>query len=278
MAGLLSNFLFIGFTSKDDPYFGAVLGRTGNRIGGAKFTLNGVEYNVTANGGTYQLHGGLKGFDKMVWEPYLHDKKLTLNYVSADGEEGFPGTVLTQVTYELTSNNELIFGVKATSTKPTPINIANHAYFNLAGQASGPEGLFQHVITINADRYTVTDEESIPTGELASLDGTDLDFRTALLLGPLIQKRGGYDNNYCVNIANQSDPVFVSRVMHPESGRYLEVYSNQPGVQLYTGNNLHKPGSQDPIIGKGGALYRKYGSFCLETQGYPDAMNHVCKN
>ncbi|XP_069684737.1 galactose mutarotase-like [Periplaneta americana] len=263
-----------GYISKNDPYFGAILGRTANRIGGAKFTLDGVQYNVTANEGQNQLHGGLKGFDKMVWEPYLHDNKLTLSYVSADGEEGFPGTVLTQVTYELTSNNELIFDVTATSTKPTPINIANHAYFNLAGQDSGPDGLLQHEVTINADQYTVTDNQSIPTGELATVDGTDLDFRTPHLLGPLIQSRGGYDNNYCVNEATERDFAFVSRVVHPESGRYLEVYSNQPGVQFYTGNGLPKPGSQDPLIGKGGVEYHQYGSFSLETQDYPDAVNH----
>ncbi|KDR14665.1 hypothetical protein L798_10772, partial [Zootermopsis nevadensis] len=265
---------FEGYLQQNDPYFGAVLGRVANRIGGAKFTLNGVQYNVTPNMGPNQLHGGLRGFDKVVWDSYLHNKKLTLSYVSVDGEEGFPGTVLTQVTYELTPENELIFKVKATTTKPTPINIANHAYFNLAGQASGSDGLFQHVVYINADQYTVTNNQSIPTGELASVADTDLDFRTPRQVGPLIQKRGGYDNNYCINIDRYSNPVLVSRVVHPESGRYLEIYSDQPGVQFYTGNNLPQAGSDD-LIGKGRVNYHQYGSFSLETQNYPDAVNHV---
>lgn len=263
-----------GFLQKNDPYFGAVLGRVANRIGGAKFTLNGIQYNLTQNEGSNQLHGGLKGFDKVVWEPYLYKNKLTLSYISVDGEEGFPGTVLTQVTYQLTSNNELIFSVKATTTRPTPINIANHAYFNLAGQDSGPEGLFQHVVSINANWYTVTDRQSIPTGEVALVAGTDLEFGTPHKMGPLIQKRGGYDNNYCINKDGHAGPVFVSRVVHPESGRYLEIYSDQPGVQFYTGNGLPQPGSRDPLIGKGGVHYQQYGSFSLETQHYPDAVNH----
>ncbi|GFG36750.1 hypothetical protein Cfor_09452, partial [Coptotermes formosanus] len=248
-----------GFLQKNDPYFGAVLGRVANRIGGAKFILNGIQYNLTQNEGSNQLHGGLRGFDKVVWEPYLYNKKLTLSYVSVDGEEGFPGTVLTQVTYQLTSDNELIFSVKATTTKPTPINIANHAYFNLAGQAAGPEGLFQHEVSINANRYTVTDRQSIPTGEVAYVAGTDLEFCTPHKMGPLIQKRGGYDNNYCINRDGHAGPVFVSRVVHPESGRYLEIYSDQPGVQFYTGNGLPQPGSRDPLIGKGSVHYHQYG-------------------
>lgn len=263
-----------GFLQKNDPYFGAIIGRVANRIGSAKFTLNGVQYNVTANEGPNQLHGGLKGFDKVVWEPYLHNKKLTLSYVSVDGEEGFPGTVITHVTYELTPDNELIFNVKATTTKPTPVNIANHMYFNLAGQATGPDGLFQHVVSINADRYTATDNQSIPTGELLSVADTDMDFQTPHLLGPLIQQRGGYDSNYCINKDGHVGLVFVSRVVHPESGRYLEIYSDQPGVQFYTGNNLPQQQSVDPLIGKGGVNYHQYGSFSLETQNYPDAVNH----
>ncbi|PNF28187.1 hypothetical protein B7P43_G07596 [Cryptotermes secundus] len=204
-----------GFLQKNDPYFGAVIGRVANRIGSAKFTLYGAQYNVTPNEGQNQLHGGLRGFDKVVWEPFLHKKKLTLSYVSVDGEEGFPGTVITHVTYELTPDNELIFSVKAATTKPTPINIANHAYFNLAGHASGPNGLFQHVVSINADLYTATDNQSIPTGELVTVAGTDLDFRTPHQIGPLIQQRGGYDSNYCVNTDGHVGLVFVSSETSP---------------------------------------------------------------
>ncbi|PSN40786.1 Aldose 1-epimerase [Blattella germanica] len=265
-----------GYASTSDPYFGATLGRVANRIGGAKFVIDGVQYNVTKNEGQNQLHGGLKGFDKAVWDSYVDETSntLILSYLSKDGEEGFPGAVLMQVTYELTENNELIFAVEALSTKPTPVNTANHAYFNLAGQASGPTGLFQHIVSINADSYTETDSQSIPTGVLLPVDDTDLDFRIPKELGPLIHKRGGYDNNFVVNDYSSIDPVFVSRVDHPQSGRFMEVWSDQPGVQMYTGNGLPQVNSNNPIIGKGGVHYQQYGSISLETQDFPDAVNH----
>ena len=254
----------------DSPHFGALIGRYANRIGKAKFTLNGVEYKLAANNGQNHLHGGKKGFDKVVWGAEPIEKPdgpvLKLTYLSKHKEEGYPGNLSVTVTYQLTNNNELNILYEAESDKPTIVNLTNHSYFNLAGHDSGD--ILDHEIMINANQYTPVDDELIPTGEIASVTGTPLDFTIPLPIGLRIDEiKGGYDHNFVLNSSNGSLALAAS-VYEPVTGRVMEVYTTQPGMQFYSGNFMGAGAAQ-----KDGAHYNKHHAFCLETQRFPDSPN-----
>jgi aldose 1-epimerase len=256
------------------PYFGAITGRVANRIGGAKFTLDGKEYKLAANNGPNTLHGGKKGFDKVVWEakPVTvdHGVALRLSYKSPDGEEGFPGTLNVAVTYTLTDKDELKIDYEATTDTATPINLTNHSYFNLAGHNSG--SILDHELTLFADKYTPTDDTLIPTGKVEPVKGTPFDFTRPERIGTHIKEVKsdpvGYDLNYVINHGGK-ELTKAALVHEPKSGRVVEVSTTEPGIQFYTGNFLD--GKQK---GKGGAMYKQYGAFCLETQHFPDSIHH----
>ena len=251
------------------PFFGAIAGRVANRIANGKFTLDGATYSLAINNGANHLHGGLKGFDKKVWDTLvLPDGGVQMSIVSPDGEEGYPGTLRVSVTYRLTEKNEIRIDYEATTDKATPINLTNHSYFNLAGQGD----VLGHVLRLNADHATAVDEGLIPTGEIVSVKGTPLDFTTPHSLGERYEQTGltppGYDHNFVVN--NPGAGLRLAAVMvEPVSGRTLEVDTTEPGIQLYTGNFL-----DGTVVGTGGVKYPKRGGFCLETQHYPDSINH----
>lgn len=265
----------LGFDRVDDyltkaRFFGTIAGRYANRIGKARFTLDGREYPLAANNGVNHLHGGTTGFDKRIWkgEPFDRDGSsgVVFTYTSPDGEEGYPGTLKVTFTYTLTPRNELVLDYEATTDKATPINLTNHSYFNLAGRGHGT--VLQHQLTINADRYTPTDDTLIPTGELAPVDGTPFDFRRETPIGARIdadnqQLRNGrgYDHNYVLN--GGPGLRLAAKVVDPASGRTLQVDTTEPGVQFYTGNNLD--------VARNGFVPR--GGFCLETQHFPDSPN-----
>jgi aldose 1-epimerase len=258
------------------PYFGAIVGRYANRIGKAQFVLDGRTYKLAANDGPNTLHGGLKGFDKAVWqaEPFERpgERGIVFTHTSPAGDEGFPGALALHVTYTLTDRNELMFDFQATTDAPTVVNLTQHAYFNLAGEGSGD--VLGHVLTLNADRYTPVDATLIPSGELASVQGTPLDFRTPTAIGarieadhPQLKLGKGYDHNYVLN-RRGTELVLAARVEEPGSGRVLEVHTTEPGVQLYTGNFL-----DGSFTAKSGHVYGRRSGFCLETQHFPDSPN-----
>jgi aldose 1-epimerase len=255
---------------KSGPYFGALIGRYGNRIKGGKFTLDGKEYTLAKNNGPNSLHGGKKGFDKVIWaaEPVASStdgQALKLTYLSKDGEEGYPGNLSVTVVYTLTDNDELKIDYTAKTDKATPVNLTNHSYFNLGyGQDKDVLG---HEVTLPADRYTVVDETLIPTGELKPVKGTPFDFTTSHTIGERIaQVPGGYDHNWVLNNASGMHPA--ATVYEPTSGRTLEVTTTEPGVQFYTGNFL-----DGTLKGTGDVTYGKHYGFCLETQHFPDSPN-----
>jgi aldose 1-epimerase len=268
----------LGFDTLDayvarNPHFGAITGRVANRIAKGRFTIDGQEYKLALNNGPNTLHGGLKGFDKKVWKaedvsgPSGPAVKMT--YLSADGEEGFPGNLTTTVTYTLTPDDAIQIDYSATTDKPTAVNLTNHSYFNLAGHDSGT--ILDHELLMAADQYTPSDATLIPTGELESVKGTPLDFTTAMAIGARFDQIKanpvGYDDNYVIN-PDKKSPAFAARVRDPKSGRVLEMFTTEPGVQLYTSNFLNG------VKGKGGAAYEKHQAFCLEAQHFPDALHH----
>lgn len=259
------------------PYFGAITGRYANRIAGGKFTLDGKTYVLAVNNGPNSLHGGLKGFDKQVWKAEElktpDGPALKLSRTSPDGEEGYPGNLDVTVTYTLTPDGALKIDYLATTDKPTVLNLTNHSYFNLAGAAAGK--ILDHELTIAADKVTAVDENLIPTGVLAEVAGTPLNFDLPMAIGSRIGEiggdPGGYDHNYVIREfePGSKEPVFTARVKDPKSGRIMSVFTTEPGVQLYTANFL-----DGTLRGKGGVVYDKNRALCLETQHWPDSPNH----
>lgn len=260
---------------KSTPYFGALIGRYGNRIAKGKFSLDGVEYTLAANNGANALHGGLKGFDKAVWTarplPTANGPSLILTYVSRDGEEGYPGNLLVTAVYSVTEDNALKVEFSATTDRKTVVNLTHHSYFNLRGSGD----VLGHVVYINADKFTPVDAGSIPTGELRPVAGTPFDFRKPNTIGARIGQTNdaqialgrGYDHNWVLNKQGQELSLAAS-VYEPMSGRKMEVWTTEPGTQFYTGNFL-----DGSITGKGGWVYQPRHGFCFEPQHFPDSPN-----
>ena len=254
---------------------GATMGRFANRIANAQFTLNDSTYHLAKNAGEHTIHGGAKGFRFKVWEAkQLDEQNLELSYLSPDGEEGFPGNFTLKVLFSVTEDNELKLVYHATTDKPTVFNLTNHAFFNLAGEGNGD--VLDHQLMVNADSFTPTNETSIPTGEIRSLDGTPLDFRNLTRVGDRIDAdydqlifAGGYDHNYVIN-KDAGQLEMAALLYEPVSGRVMEVKTTEPGIQVYTANSLTGKG---PDVGKSGHAYGSRSSICLETQHFPDSPN-----
>ena len=261
----------------DKAYLGALIGRYGNRIAYSKFTLDGVTYTLPQNNGENTLHGGIKGFNKQVWKTEeISDPNgpaLRLHYLSKDDEEGFPGNLSVQVVYAWSNQNELKIEYNADTDKDTVLNLTQHSYFNLAGAGNG--NVSQHQLTLHSDHFTAIDSTLIPTGEIRSVKGTPFDFRTPVAIGARIDggdqqlKYGlGYDHNWVLENRASDAPLLAAHVYEPQSGRILEAWTTEPGIQFYSGNFL------DGIRGKGGKIYNRRDAFCLETQHFPDSPNH----
>lgn len=277
--------IVLGFSSLKDYekfnssiHFGSIIGRYANRIAGGRFELNGKSYSLPINNGPNTLHGGPDSFDSKVWAAKPVRKKnavgVELTYVSPDGENGFPGTLTTHVTYLLTDDNDLQIDFHATTDAATVVNLTNHSYFNLAGEGSG--SIENQVIEIAASRYTPTDITSIPTGELANVAGTPMDLRKPVRFGARLRDSfqqmlwaHGYDQNWVLDNGGGKEPGFAARVVDPASGRMLEVHTTQPGLQLYTGNGL-----DGGVVGSSGKTYRQSDAFALEAEHFPDSPNH----
>lgn len=269
---------FDSLSSYEDqhPYFGAIVGRYGNRIAKGKFNIDGEEYTLATNNGANALHGGIVGFNKKIWEAKKIEQEnqvgLELSYTSPDMEEGFPGNLSVVVRYFLNNKNEWTIEYEATTDKKTPINLTQHAYFNLNGANKGD--ILEHEVTINADHYTPVDETLIPTGELAEVEGTPFDFRISNQIGARIdddhqqlQYGNGYDHNWVINRSSE-ELTLAATAYTPESGRFMEVLTTEPGMQFYTGNFL-----TGENIGKDNYPYQKRSGFCFETQHFPNSPN-----
>ena len=269
----------LGFDSLDGylgkhPYFGATVGRVANRIAKGKFTLNGQEYSLSVNDGPNTLHGGLKGFDKVIWKAgpvaTADGPSVKMNYRGKDGEEGYPGNLDVSVQFTVTAKNELRIAYTATTDKATPINLSNHSYFNLGGRTA--ESILGHDLMLAADHYTPVDETLIPTGEIAPVAGTPLDFTKPTAIGARIKEMkgepGGYDHNFVLKSGGKS-LALAARIYEPRTGRLMEMFTTEPGVQFYTGNFLDGTNT-----GKSGIAYKKNHGFCLEAQHFPDSIHH----
>jgi aldose 1-epimerase len=272
----------LGFDSMEDyltknPYFGTITGRYANRIGGAKFTLDGAQYKLAVNNGPNTLHGGVKGFDKQLWQAKevkgSDGVGLELTHVSPDGDEGYPGTLTVTVLYTLTEANELRIDYTATTDKPTVVNLTSHSYFNLAGNGVG--SILDHKLALNADRFTPVDETLIPTGQLVEVAGTPFDFREAQVIGDRIRQADpqlvygrGYDHNWVINRTDDSALTLAARLEDAKSGRVMEILTTEPGIQFYAGNFL-----DGTLVGSSGGMYRQGDGLCLETQHFPDSPN-----
>ncbi len=256
-----------GYQGADNPYFGACCGRYANRIAMGKFSLDGIEYPLAINNGPNALHGGLIGFDKKVWDAEIvGENAVKMSLTSPDGDEGYPGALKVDVTYSLNDAGELRIEYAATTDQKTVLNLTNHSYFNLAGGGS----VHDHVMQIHADGYTVVDVDGTPSGELRAVAGTEMDLREPIPIGRNIAEvpRKGYDHNYCINQIAERELTLAARVVEPTSGRTLECWTTEPGVQFYTA------GWVENVRGKGGAVYNAQEALCLETQHYPDSPNH----
>lgn len=259
-----------GYLQKENPYIGCLVGRYANRIANGKFIVNGKAYQLPLNNNGNSLHGGEKGFSRVVWtaKPLPETNSVQLNYHSKDGEEGYPGSLDVQVTYTVTNINELKIDYLATTDKGTPVNLTNHAYFNLsAGKDSTVLG---HTLTVNADRYTVVNDKQIPTGALDAVKGTPMDLTSPVVIKTNIDKvPGGYDHNFALRRSASDGPELAATLYHEGSGRRLEVFTTEPGLQVYTGNFL-----DGSLTGKYGRKYVKHSGICLEAQHFPDSPNH----
>lgn len=256
-----------GYLQSGNPYMGCLVGRYANRIGNARFTLDGKTYKLAANNNGNSLHGGLKGFDKVIWavKP-MGDTSLVLTYTSKDGEEGYPGTLTTEVRYTLTADNALKIEYTATTDKPTVVNLTNHSYFNLS--AGMDSTIMGHELMIKSDMITAANDNLIPTGAFTEVKGTPLDFTTPKAIGKdFAAVKGGYDFNWVIRRTGV-EPELVASVYHPASGRFMEVYTTEPGIQFYTGNFL-----DGTLVGKGGKKHLLHAGLCLETQHFPDSPN-----
>ena len=255
----------------DTCYFGCTTGRFANRIANARFKLDAGRYRLAANDGKHHLHGGIRGFNKAPWQGREFEKDslcgVIFKYLSPDGEEGYPGNLHVSVTYTLTDDNELKISYQASTDKKTIVNLTNHSYFNLAGHDSGD--ILSHRIQINADGMTVVDDDYIPTGQIMAVKGTDFDLTESKPISENISKfRLGYDFNYVLDKPTPAELSFAAKVVEPQTGRVMEVFTTEPAIQFYTGNFL------SAVKGKSGAIYGKHDAFCLETQHFPDSPNH----